>query len=346
MLQWKSRFFATEQERMEEIMQIVWNIVVLLVGFVGLIKGADFFVDGSASVAKRLKVPGVIIGLTIVAMGTSAPELAVSTSAALAGSNAIAVSNVVGSNIFNLLVVLGICAMMKPLPVGSAIKKRDYPLSLFFTLIVFVLSGNLILSGNCNDIHNMNEVGGTLFRWNGLVLIGLFVLYLAFTIYIAKKNRIQEEEEIALLSPLKCTLFILGGIVAIIVGGQLVVDSAKKLALAFGMSETLVGLTIVAVGTSLPELVTSIVAARKGENGMAIGNVVGSNIFNLLLILGVSCTIQPIGIEVASFVDLGMLLGVSLIAYAFVCTGKKVNRVEGCAMVLLYVIYMLYAIIR
>lgn len=326
-------------------MQIIGNIVILLVGFAALIKGADFFVDGSASVAKRLKVPGVIIGLTIVAMGTSAPELAVSTSAALSGSNAIAVSNVVGSNIFNLLIVLGVCAMMKPLPVGQGIKKRDFPLSLFFSLVVFLLSGNLIFAGKCNDIHNMSETGGTLFRWNGLVLIGLFLLYMALTIYIAKKNRMQEDD-IELLPPLKCAIYILGGIAAIIIGGQLVVDSAESLALAFGMSETLVGLTIVAVGTSLPELVTSIVAARKGENGMAVGNVVGSNIFNLLLILGVSCTIQPIGIQVASFVDLGMLLGVSLIAYAFVCTGKKIGRIEGGAMVVMYMIYMAYAIFR
>ncbi len=327
-------------------MEHIVNFFVLLIGFAGLIKGADYFVDGSASMAKKLKVPGVIIGLTIVAMGTSTPELAVSTSAALAGSNAIAVSNVVGSNIFNLLVVLGICAMMKPLPVGEAIKKRDYPLSLFFTLTVFLLSGNQILRGKCSDIHNMRALGGTLFRWNGLLLIALFLVYLAITIYLAKKNRTQEEEEIEMLSSVKCVLYIVGGIVAIIIGGQLVVNSAKKLALAFGMTETLVGLTIVAIGTSLPELVTSIVAAKKGENGMAVGNVVGSNIFNLLLILGVSSSIQPIGIQVASFVDLGILLGVSLITYGFVGTGKRINRVEGAVLIIMYILYMTYAIIR
>ena len=327
-------------------MKVVFDIVALLVGFVALIKGADFFVDGSASVAKRFKVPGVIIGLTIVAMGTSAPELAVSVSAALSGSNAIAVSNVVGSNIFNLLVVLGVCALMSPLPVEKGIKNRDYPLCLIFTLIVFLLSGNLVLTGQCKDIHNMDELGGTLFRWNGLALVVIFIFYMILTIYIARKNRTKEEEETRLLSPAKCVVYILGGIVAIVVGGQLVVNSAESLALAFGMSETLVGLTIVAVGTSLPELVTSIVAARKGENGMAIGNAVGSNIFNLLLILGVSSSIHPIDIQVASFVDLGLLLGVSLIAYTFVFTGKKVGRVEGGVMVGLYVLYMVYAIVR
>lgn len=327
-------------------MQIFLNIVVLLVGFAALIKGADFFVDGSASVAKRLKVPGVIIGLTIVAMGTSAPELAVSVSAGLSGSNAIAVSNVVGSNIFNLLAVLGICAILKPLPVGQEIKKRDYPLSLLFSLAVFLLAGNLVLSGRCKNIHDMNETAGTLFRWNGLVLIAAFILYLLYTIHIAKKNRLEAEEEIELLTPFQCAVYIVGGIIAIILGGQLVVDSAEKLALAFGMSETLVGLTIVAIGTSLPELVTSVVAAKKGENGMAAGNVVGSNIFNLLLILGVSSTIHPMEIMVASFVDLGMLLGVSLIAYAFIFTGRKVNRVEGGVMVLMYALYTWYVIAR
>ena len=327
-------------------MQIFLNIVVLLIGFAALIKGADFFVDGSASVAKRLKVPGVIIGLTIVAMGTSAPELAVSVSAGLSGSNAIAVSNVVGSNIFNLLAVLGICAILKPLPVGQEIKKRDYPLSLLFTLAVFLLAGNLVLSGQCKNIHDMNETAGTLFRWNGLVLIAAFILYLLYTIHIAKKNRLQAEEEIELLTPFQCAVYIVGGIIAIILGGQLVVDSAEKLALAFGMSETLVGLTIVAIGTSLPELVTSVVAAKKGENGMAAGNVVGSNIFNLLLVLGVSSTIHPVQIMVASFVDLGMLLGVSLIAYAFIFTGRRVSRVEGGVMVLMYALYTCYVIAR
>ena len=326
-------------------MDIVLNIFVLLVGFVALIKGADFFVEGSASVARTLKVPGVIIGLTIVAMGTSAPELAVSISAGLSGSNAIAVSNVVGSNIFNLLAVLGVCAIMKALPVEKGIQKRDFPLSLIATLLVFLMAGNLVLLGKCPDIHNMTAPAGTLFRWNGLVLMGGFVAYLLLTIYIAKKNRVEEETEEPL--PIwKSIVFIVAGLVAIIVGGQLVVRSAKALALGFGMSETLVGLTIVAIGTSLPELVTSVVASSKGENGMAIGNVVGSNIFNLLLILGTSSMLHPIQIGVDSFVDLGVLLGVSLISYGFVCSGKKVNRVEGVIMVVLYVIYTAYAIVR
>ena len=326
-------------------MEILLNILLLAIGFVLLIKGADFFVDGSAGVARIFKVPGVIIGLTIVAMGTSAPELAVSVSAGLSGSNAIAVSNVVGSNIFNLLAVLGICAMMKTLPLDAGIKKRDYPISLVATLILLVLAGNLVFAGKSRDFHNVDAEAGILFRWNGIMLVAMFVLYIAYTIYLAKKNKVQEED-VEILPMWKCILFIILGLAAIVGGGQLVVENAKSLALAWGMSETLVGLTIVAIGTSLPELVTSIVASSKGQNGMAVGNVVGSNIFNLLLILGVSSTIHPITISMASFVDLGMLLGVSLLAYAFVCTGKKVNRWEGMVMTLMYVAYMGYSIWR
>ena len=326
-------------------MDLIINLLLLAAGFVLLIKGADFFVEGSASVARFFHVPGVIIGLTIVAMGTSAPELAVSVSAGLSGSNEIAVSNVVGSNIFNLLMVLGICAIMKPLPVDPGIKKRDFPISLAATLLLILLGGNLIFMGRCTDIHNVDAAAGTLFRWNGLILVTAFVLYLAYTIYIARKNR-TEEEEGEQISIGRSILYILMGLAGIIIGGQLVVNSAKTLAAIWGMSETLIGLTIVAIGTSLPELVTSIVASSKGQNGMAIGNVVGSNIFNLLLILGVSGTLHPIGITVASFVDLGMLLGVSMIAYAFVCSGRRINRVEGAVMVLMYVAYTAYAIVR
>lgn len=326
-------------------MELILNIVYLIIGFILLIKGADFFVDGSASVARYFKVPGVIIGLTIVAMGTSAPELAVSVSAGLSGSNEIAVSNVVGSNIFNLLMVLGVCAVMKPLPVDPGIKKRDFPISLVATLLVVLLGGNLVLSGKCTDLHNSTAVAGTLFRWNGLILVAAFVLYLLYTIYIARKNRV-EEEETEQISIGKSILLIVVGLTGIILGGQLVVNSAKTLAAIWGMSETLIGLTIVAIGTSLPELVTSIVASSKGQNGMAIGNVVGSNIFNLLLILGVSGSLHPIVINVASFVDLGMLLGVSMIAYAFVCSGRRVNRVEGAVMIFMYAAYTAYAIVR
>lgn len=305
------------------------NILLLLVGFVVLIKGADFFVDGSSSVARAFHVPGLIIGLTIVAMGTSAPELAVSVSAALSGSNEIAVSNVVGSNIFNLLVVLGICAIMSPLPVDSGILKRDFPVSIAATLAVILMAA-----------------AGVLSRFEGVAVVAVFLVYLAITIYMSKKMGGPEEEEQKILPAWKSILFILGGLAGIIGGGQLVVNCAKSLAFSWGMSETLVGLTIVAVGTSLPELVTSLVASKKGENGMAIGNVVGSNIFNLLLILGVSAAVHPIAVTMESIVDLVLLLIVTAIFYVFVCTGRKISRAEGVIAVAMYVGYMIFAIVR
>lgn len=326
-------------------MNIFLDILLLVIGFVLLIKGADFFVDGSAGLARIFKVPGVIIGLTIVAMGTSAPELAVSVSAAISGSNAIAVSNVVGSNIFNLLGVLGICAVMKELPVDEGIRKRDYPISLAATLILLVLGGNLVLSGKSRAFHDVTAEAGKLFVWNGVVLILLFLVYIGYTIYVAKK-RGTEEDEGERIPMWQCLVYIILGLAAIIVGGQMVVNHARDIALAWGMSETLVGLTIVAIGTSLPELVTSIVASSKGQNGMAVGNIVGSNIFNLLLILGVSSTIHPITISMASFVDLGLLLALSMIAYAFVCTRNKINRWEGVVMLVMYAGYMGFSIWR
>ena len=304
-------------------MKMWLDLLLLVIGFVLLLKGADAFVDGSAGVARIFKVPGVIIGLTIVAMGTSAPELAVSVSAGISGSNA-----------------------MKALPVDSGIKKRDYPISLVATLILLILAGNLFFVGKVPDYRNMNASGGVLYRWNGIILIALFVLYLAYTIYLAKKNKETENDEAKKMPMWQCLLYIILGLAAIIIGGQLVVIHAKNIALAWGMSETLVGLTIVAIGTSLPELVTSIVAASKGETGMAVGNVVGSNIFNLLLILGVSSAIHPIAISMASFVDLCVLLAVSLIAFGFVITGKRINRAEGFTMIIMYLAYTAFSIWR
>ena len=325
---------------------LILNLVILLVGFVALIKGADIFVDGSADVARKFKVPGVIIGLTIVAMGTSAPELAVSVSAGLSGSNQIAVSNVVGSNIFNLIVVLGVCALLKPLPVDTRIKKRDFPISLIATVALTFMAALYIIFGPRPDMSDMMATSGIISRIGGIILMIGFVAYMLYTIKYAKNNKTEEDDSANTSSLLKDIVFIVLGAAMIVAGGDGVVSSAKNLAMMWGMSETLVGLTIVAIGTSLPELVTSIVASVKGENGMAIGNVVGSNIFNLLLILGVSSTIRPIPVTVASFFDLSLLLGVSIVAFIFVCTGKKITRIEGGIMVLMYIAYTTYAILR
>lgn len=322
------------------------NLLILIIGFVMLIKGADVFVDGAAALARRFGVPGVIIGLTVVAMGTSAPELAVSVSAGLSGSNEIAVSNVIGSNLFNLLVVLGVCALMKPLPVDPGIKKRDYPICLISTLLLLFLASTRVLFGDPKpDLGDTQAIAGDVSRIGGIVMLIGFIGYMIYTIRFAKKT--SEKDEDYTPEPIgKSIFFILIGLACIVIGGDGVVTSAKNLALMWGMSETLVGLTIVAIGTSLPELVTSVVASAKGENGMALGNAIGSNIFNLLLILGTSSTIRPIPVTVASFFDIGILLGVSIVCYFFVCTGRKLTRVEGAVMVLGYAGYTVYAILR
>lgn len=324
---------------------ILVYVGMLIIGFAALTKGADWFVDGSSSLARFFQVPGVIIGLTIVALGTSAPELAVSTAAAMAGSNEIALSNVVGSNLFNLLVVLGVCAVIKPLPVDPGISRRDFPISILATVFVLVATCFRTLTGGGLQTVAMDQVAGSVSRGIGLVLLFFFVSYIIMLIKEAKQHS-GEDQEGEDSSPLKILLLILVGIVLIIAGGQAVVISAKAIARALGMSETLIGLTIVAVGTSLPELVTSIVASRKGETGMAVGNVVGSNIFNMLFILGVSSSIHPISVIAASIWDMLILIGISLLTLLFGLTKKQINRVEGLTMLLVYVGIVLFAVFR
>lgn len=320
-------------------MDIFIDIALLVVGFVLLIKGADFFVDGASSLAKKLRVPSLIVGLTIVALGTSTPELAVSITASAGGQNSMAVSNVIGSNIFNLLVVLGVCALIIPLGVTKDILRRDYPVSIFASVVFF---GMLLFFGASGEIT----------FWEALVLVILLIGYVAWTVVSALKNRTSSDENAA-EKPFvwwKCALCLVGGVAAIILGGDMVVDHASSLGRMVGMSESLVGLTICAVGTSLPELVTSITASRKGENDMAIGNVVGSNILNILCILGVSGVISPItitGTELAySLVDFALYIVICLIAYVFCFTGRKINRAEGGVLVVFYIAYMVYAIVR
>ncbi|MBR4513356.1 MAG: calcium/sodium antiporter [Lachnospiraceae bacterium] len=327
-------------------MSTVLNIFLLIVGFVALIKGADMFVDGSAALAKNFKVPGVIIGLTIVAMGTSAPELAVSVSAAAKGSNAIAISNVVGSNLFNMLVVLGVCALISTVPVDKAIIKRDFPFNVILTVLLFLFpSIKLITGGELFSTPMSTEDAGILARWAGILFLVLFVAYIGYLIYDARKNRVEDEDEIKTMPYWKCAVFIVVGIACIVAGGQLVVENAKAIARTFGMSETLIGLTIIAVGTSLPELVTSVVAAKKGENGLAVGNVVGSNIFNILLILGASATIHPIVVSMETIFDLGLLVIFTIITYVL-SFNKKISRAEGAFMLIAYIAEVVFAAMR
>lgn len=303
--------------------------VVLAVGFIMLIKGADLFVDGSSSVAKLFKVPSVIIGLTIVAMGTSAPEAAVSITAGLTGNNEIAISNVIGSNMFNLLIVVGLCAAIKAFASNKDILKRDFPFCIGITTMLFFF----VLD---------KEVS----RADGIIFLIIFVAYLVMMIQSALKNRETEQEEGKKLSPVKSVIFIIAGIAAIVFGGDLVVDNASEIAAQFGLSQTLIGLTIVAIGTSLPELVTSIVAAVKGESAMALGNVVGSNIMNILFILGASSAIHPIKTVGENIVDAGLMLVSTIMVYIYCKSGKRVDRGEGIVCVILYVIYTGYIITR
>ncbi|MCI8485077.1 MAG: calcium/sodium antiporter [Lachnospiraceae bacterium] len=308
------------------------DYVFLIVGFVLLIKGADFFVEGSASVAKKFRIPSMIIGMTIVAMGTSAPECAVSIAAALKGNNTMAISNVVGSNIFNLMVVCGACALFTPLVVKRSTLRQEFPLSILAALLLLTM-GKMNLS-----------IG----RIDGVILLAVFAVFLVWMVLEAKKARsdTDREEEIAVMTGWQCLLYILVGIAAIVAGGDFVVDSASAIAESFGLSPTLIGLTIVAFGTSLPELVTSLVAAKKGETDMALGNVIGSNIFNILLVLGAAGAISPMEVLMENLIDDVILIGMSAVVWVFAWRRKQISRWHGIIMLAMYGGYMVYICIR
>lgn len=316
-------------------------ILFLIIGFVFLVKGADIFVEGSSSIAKKFKVPSIIIGLTIVAMGTSLPEAAVSVTASIANKNALAVSNVIGSNIFNLMMVIGVCAIMTPVAVNKATLKRDFPFSVICAILLLVLG----LIGPMSLGHA-----------DGVIFLILFAGFIGLMIRSAMKaskegnavasEEIEVAEEIKIMPVWKSLLFIVIGAVGIIIGGDVVVDSASNIAAKFGMSQTLIGLTIVSVGTSLPELVTSIVAAHKNEVDMALGNAIGSNVFNILFVLGIAGAISPMAFLTENVIDIVILLVFSLIVWLFAWTKKEIKRGEGLIMVLLYVLYVVYICMR
>lgn len=312
-------------------------VVLLVVGFVFLVKGADFFVEGSSSVAKRFNVPSLIIGLTIVAMGTSLPETAVSVTASLVDNNALAVSNAVGSNIFNLMVVIGFCAVLTPVAVDKQTLKRDFPFSVLCAVILLVLG----------------FIGMELGHVDGVVLLVLFAIYIVVLVRVTLKHKnhaeleLEEEtEEIKLLSvPLSLVYIVLGG-AAIVIGGDMVVDTASRIAIDLGMSQTLVGLTIVSIGTSLPELVTSIVAAKKNEVDMALGNAIGSNVFNFLMVLGIASAISPIAFITENIIDIIVLIVFSIIVWIMSWTKSELRRGEGFLMLIMYIAYAVYIIMR
>ena len=309
---------------------LIIQILLLLVGFLFLIKGSDFFVEGSSSIASILKIPTIIVGLTIVAFGTSAPEAAVSITSSLTGNNALAVSNVIGSNLFNILLIIGLCALLKELNIGEKLLKVDLP---FLILITIVVSVFIVIGWNVSRIE-------------GVILLALLIVYIIYLVKSARNGIDANHVEKAMLSPVKNVIYIIIGFIGIVLGGNFVVDGASYIAITFGMSETLVGLTIVAIGTSLPELVTSLTALRKEENELIIGNVVGSNIFNLLFVLGSSSTISPISLSPSLMFDVLLMLFVTVLCFIFAKTESKFNKKEGFILTALFITYMAFAILR
>lgn len=314
------------------------SFLILIIGFFFLIKGADIFVEGSSSIARRFNVPSMVIGLTIVAMGTSAPEAAVSITSSLAGQNDMSVANVVGSNFFNILMVLGVSAIIAKLPVEKDTIKKDTP----FLIIVSAL---LLLFGLDLNIS----------RIEGIILLVIFTYFLINTIKTAKNSTKQSGDEIAITleteivnetSLPKTLLLCVIGIIGIVVGGDMVVNSATSIATSFGMSANLVGLTIVAVGTSLPEFVTSIVAIKKGETEIAIGNVIGSNLFNILLVLGLATSIYPITISLFALIDIVFMVAITLLLFLFMKKDYSLVKKHGFILIAIYIAYMIYTIIR
>lgn len=303
------------------------SFILLLIGFLLLIKGADYFVDSASAIARKFHIPSMIIGLTIVSIGTSLPELSVSLTSALIGKNDLAVANVVGSNIFNMLMGLGVTSIISKLPIEKNTIENDIPFLNIIGSILLILMLNL-----------------TLGRFEGMLLIGLLIGFLFYIIKPVLNNKEESKEE----SKLSFKTILLGilGVVGIILGGDMVVDSASNIAKMFGMSQNLIGLTVVALGTSLPEFVTSVIAGIKGENEIAIGNIIGSNIFNILMILGISSIISPIVISFISVIDIMFMIAIGILLYVFVVKSKTLKRYQGIVFVFLYIGYISYTIFR
>lgn len=311
-------------------MDILWNLLMLALGFVLLVKGADWFVDGAAGIANNFKIPQLIIGLTIVAMGTSAPEAAVSISAALKGSAEITIGNIVGSNILNILIILGLTAVITPVAVAKSTIRVDIPFMLAISILLLV-----------------QGLDGSVTLLDGIVLLVVFAGYLTYLVINARKNPEQlEEEQIKNQSIWMCLLWTAIGLVAIILGSNFSVDAASNIARILGLSERFIGLTIVALGTSLPELVTSVMAARKGNADIAIGNIVGSNIFNILFVVGLSSVIVSVPFASAFIVDMIVAIGAGVLLWIFSLHKKKLIPIHGVVFLLAYAGYFAYLMMK
>jgi len=312
--------------------------ILFVLGFVFLIIGANWLVDGASSVAKKMKISAIVIGLTIVAFGTSAPELIVNIFASATGNTDIAIGNILGSNIANILLILGISAMIYPLTSKRNTVWKEIPLSLLAAIILMVLANDKLIDGDCFS---------GLTRIDGIVLVAFFIIFIYYTFGIAKINGEASSSDIQQFSYPKSFLYIIAGLIGLTLGGKWIVDGAVKIAEIFNMSQSLIGLTIVAIGTSLPELATSAIAAYKKQTDIAIGNIVGSNIFNIFWILGISSIIRPLPLNSNSEIDLLMTIVASLILFLIMFVGKKhiVERWQGALMVLIYFSYITFLII-
>ncbi|RLQ91356.1 calcium/sodium antiporter [Planomicrobium sp. Y74] len=314
--------------------------LLLLVGFALLVKGADYFVEGASKIAQSLRVSPLLIGLTIVAFGTSAPEASVSFIAAFEGNSDVAIGNVVGSNIFNITFILGVTALVFPLLVQSETIRKEIP---------FALLGSVALLLLISDIQLQALDSNLITRTEGIMLLLFFAVFLYYIFEVARKDRLNTEEnpvDTANVSKLKNSLLTIGGLAGIVFGGSLVVENSIEIALALGMSETLVGLTIVAVGTSLPELVTSVTAALKKQVDIALGNIIGSNIFNIFFILGTSAAISPLTVDSKIFSDVWLMIGVTVLLMILARTKYKISRIEGSVLAVIYIVYVVYIILR
>ena len=316
---------------------MVVNILLLIVGFVFLIKGADLFVDGASSTAQNFKIPKIIIGLTIVAFGTSAPELAVSIKANLSGSSDMVLGNVVGSNIMNILLILGTSSLFAKMAVKDSTVKKEIPFTILFSTLLMVLAFD-----NMFD----NSITNVITRTDGIVILLFFVIFIYYLVTVMKSDRNKEAGEKPKFNIVYSILFTIIGLVGIVVGSNFVVDNATEIAKALNVSEKMISLTIVAFGTSLPELVTSIQAARKGENDIAIGNIIGSNIFNIGMVIGLPAAfIGQVSVGSFNYIDMFTMIISATLLLVLTFKKRKLERNQGIVMLLIFAIYYAYVII-
>ena len=314
------------------------NIFMVLGGFLLLVKGSEYFVSGAASFARRMGIPALVVGLTVISIGTSAPELFVNAIAALQGAADLSIANVLGSNFADILLGLGIASLFAPLVLKSATVWKEIPFSLLAAIFILVFGSDFVIDG---------VLPNAITRTDGIALLGMFVIFLVYTLSI-KKSGEQPQEHIETFPPLKTATLILSGVIGLAVGGYITVEGAIGIATGFGLSQTLIGLTIVAAGTSLPEIVTAVMAARKGHVDLVVGGIVGTIIFNALFVLGTTAVIQPLPFAPASTTDALAVIFVTVVLFVLLFMGKKqtIGRREGMLFIAMYIGYMIFAILR